>query len=29
MDYDTFTIGYARRITAYKRPWLLFVDKED
>ncbi len=28
MDYDTFTIGYARRITAYKRPWLLFVDKE-
>lgn len=24
MDYDTFTLGYARRITKYKRPDLLF-----
>ncbi|MGV8169239.1 MAG: alpha-glucan family phosphorylase [Candidatus Nanoarchaeia archaeon] len=25
-DYDTFTIGFARRATAYKRPDLLFTD---
>lgn len=28
MDYDTFTIGYARRATAYKRADLLFTDIE-
>jgi starch phosphorylase len=26
MDYDTLTIGYARRMTAYKRADLLFTD---
>jgi len=26
MDYDTLTIGFARRMTAYKRPDLLFTD---
>jgi starch phosphorylase len=26
MDYDTMTIGYARRMTAYKRADLLFTD---
>ena len=28
MDYDTFTIGFARRATAYKRASLLFSDTE-
>ena len=28
MDYDFFTIGWARRFTAYKRPELLFSDLE-
>ncbi len=28
MDYDTLTIGYARRMTAYKRADLLFTDIE-
>jgi starch phosphorylase len=28
MDVDTFTIGFARRMTAYKRPNLLFTDVE-
>lgn len=28
MDYDTLTIGFARRMTAYKRPDLLFTDIE-
>ncbi|MBI4697974.1 MAG: alpha-glucan family phosphorylase [Nitrospirae bacterium] len=26
MDLDTFTIGFARRMTAYKRPHLIFSD---
>ena len=26
MDYDHFTIGFARRATEYKRPYLLFHD---
>lgn len=26
MDYDVFTIGFARRFTRYKRPYLLFTD---
>ncbi|WMW21060.1 alpha-glucan family phosphorylase [Methanolobus mangrovi] len=26
MDYDTLTIGFARRITEYKRPTLIFSD---
>ncbi|MBP8961125.1 alpha-glucan family phosphorylase [Patescibacteria group bacterium] len=28
MDYDFFTIGWARRFTAYKRPGFLFEDVE-
>lgn len=28
MDYDIFTIGWARRFTAYKRPDFLFADVE-
>ena len=28
MDCDVFTLGFARRITAYKRPVLLFADVE-
>ncbi|HBF28386.1 alpha-glucan family phosphorylase, partial [Rhizobium sp.] len=28
MDTDIFTIGFARRVTAYKRPCLLFTDLE-
>ncbi len=28
LDVDTFTIGYARRLTPYKRPDLLFTDPE-
>ncbi len=28
MDTDTFTLGFARRVTAYKRPGLLFSDLE-
>lgn len=28
MDYDTFTIGFARRATAYKRAGLIFSDIE-
>ena len=28
MDLETFTIGYARRATAYKRPGLIFTDLE-
>ena len=28
MDYDTFTIGFARRATEYKRAYLLFSDLE-
>ncbi|MBT9150165.1 MAG: Glycogen phosphorylase [candidate division WS2 bacterium] len=28
MDYDTFTIGFARRATAYKRANLIFTDLE-
>jgi starch phosphorylase len=28
MDYDTFTIGFARRQTAYKRPELLISDPD-
>ncbi len=28
MDYDVFTIGFARRFTRYKRPYLLFTDIE-
>jgi starch phosphorylase len=28
MDNDTFTIGFARRMTRYKRPYLLFNDSE-
>ena len=28
MDYDTLTIGFARRATAYKRADLLFTDLE-
>ncbi|MBD3203192.1 alpha-glucan family phosphorylase [Candidatus Woesearchaeota archaeon] len=28
MDYDYFTIGFARRFTAYKRPDLIFSDME-
>jgi len=28
MDYDTLTIGFARRVTAYKRADLLFTDIE-
>lgn len=27
-SYDKFTIGFARRMTAYKRPYLLFYDRE-
>jgi len=28
MDYDTFTLGFARRITKYKRPDLLFSNTD-
>jgi len=28
MDLETFTIGFARRATAYKRPYLIFTDLE-
>ncbi len=28
MDYDTFTIGFARRVTGYKRPDLLFSNPD-
>jgi starch phosphorylase len=28
MDYDTFTLGFARRITKYKRPGLLFSNTD-
>jgi starch phosphorylase len=28
MDYDTFTLGFARRITKYKRPDLLFSNPD-
>lgn len=28
MDYDTFTIGFARRATAYKRGYLLFFNTD-
>ena len=28
MDCDVFTLGFARRLTAYKRPELLFADME-
>lgn len=28
MDYDTFTLGFARRITKYKRPYLLFSNPD-
>jgi starch phosphorylase len=28
MDYDTFTVGFARRMTKYKRPDLLFSNTE-
>lgn len=28
LDYDSFTIGFARRATSYKRPDLLFFDVE-
>lgn len=28
MDYDTLTIGFARRMTSYKRPTLIFSDLE-
>ena len=28
MDYDTFTLGFARRMTKYKRPDLLFSNTE-
>lgn len=28
MDYDTFTLGFARRVTMYKRPSLIFINTD-